>query len=343
MKKNLYHIDEIRFFIIHLILINHWQLNLYMAKTKVDVSLVNFFFELTSPSLSIISGYLFFYKTKEHFNFLKKLKARLNSLIVPYIFWTVTFFLVYYAMKEIFANFFHSTYWYGPVLSINFTNLIKVFVNPPLVNFWYLQNLILIIPFNFIIYYLLKNNLVFFVFFSSVIAVYAFNLFDPYFQPRFLPFYLLGCFLGYNEKYIPTIHLKKWTSLLTIVIIFLVGTTTTNIDYTSVWAIILKIAVVIFFLTAVYNLIDSNMNNGIVKYLQKNKPYSFFLFAINMFLFSLVQRFLLKIGIEPYLANKYFTLLFNIVSLAAVLWLALLIGKLLKSKVPGFYHFITGR
>ncbi|HXB44148.1 MAG TPA: acyltransferase family protein, partial [Puia sp.] len=160
MKKNLLHIDEIRFLIIHLILVNHWLTNIFITKKGLDTSLIDFTFEITSPVLSMISGYLFFYKTKEHFHYLKKLRARLHSLVIPYIVWTVAFFLIFFAMKEIFLIVFHTTYWFGPILSFNFTNLLSTFVNPPLINFWYLQNLILIIPFNFLFYYMLKNNYV---------------------------------------------------------------------------------------------------------------------------------------------------------------------------------------
>ncbi|HVM89736.1 MAG TPA: acyltransferase family protein [Puia sp.] len=343
MKRNLYHIDEVRFLIIHLILFNHWAINLFMARVKVDFSLVSFFFELTSPCLAIISGYLFFYRTKEKFDFLGKLRARVGSLIVPYVFWTITFFLAYYAMKEIFIRFFHATYWYGPVLSINLKNFVYVFKNPPLVNFWYLQNLVFIIPFNFIIYFFLKNKIAFIAVFLFIIAAYAFSWFGLFFQPRFLPFYLLGCFMGYHEVAVPKVPLNMWATGATIIISTAAAAETIHIQYTSIWAIVLKIVIATFFLVAVYNLIDAHIHSRIVKYLQKNKTYSFFLFAINMFLFGLVQRFMLKIGLEPFLINKYFTLLFNIVSFAAVLTLALSIGKLLKSKVPDFYHFITGR
>src|SRR5579871_65670 len=343
MKKNLYHIDEMRFLIIHLILVNHWLLNIYMSKSSIDTSLIDFWFELTSPSLSLISGYLFFYRTKEHFDFIKKIKARLHSLVIPYIFWTVTFFFVYFIMKETYLKVFHTTYWYGPILSINFTNFISVFANPPLINFWYLQNLILIIPFNFLIYYLLKNKYIFFAFFCLIIFVYSFHLLNIYFQPRFLPYYLLGCFLGYHEKYIPKIHFNKIATFASLPVLFFIAAETSHIEYEGVFQIIAKILIVLIFLIAIYNLLDSNMNSSIVTYLRDNKVYSFFLFAIHMFLYSIVQRSLLKIGLEQFLDNKYYALLFNILSFSLVLIIALNMARLLKSRFSNFYFFITGR
>jgi hypothetical protein len=314
-----------------------------MSKTPVDTKLIDFWLELTSPCLSLISGYLFFYKTKARFDFLKKLKSRLHSLVIPYIIWTVAFFLIFFAMKETYLKVFHTSYWYAPILSINVPNLISVFANPPLINFWYLQNLILIIPFNYLIYYLLKNRFVFFGFFAFIICIYSFNLFNIYFQPRFLPYYLLGCFLGYHEIYVPKIHFNRVATLLIIPVLFFAATATSHIDYSGIIPIISKILIALVFIIGIYNLIDSNINSTVVVYLKNNKAYSFFLFAIHMFLFTLVQRCLMKLGLEQLLYNKYYALMFNILSYSIVLFLAILIARLLKSKSPKFYFFITGR
>jgi len=343
MKKNLQHIDEIRFLVIHMILVNHWLTNIYITKKGIDASLIDFTFEITSPLLSMISGYLFFYRTKEQFNFVIKLKARFHSLVIPYIVWTAAFFLIFFIMKEIYLHVFHTTYWYGPIVSINVSNLVSTFVNPPLINFWYLQNLILIIPFNFIFYYLLKNRYVFILFFIFVIAVYSFNWFNIYFQPRFLPYYLVGCFLGFNEKHLPAIKLSKIATVVLIPVLFFAATGTNHLDYANFFIILLKIVIALLFVICLFNMIDSNMNSWIVTYLRNNKGYSFFVFAIHMFLYSLVQRALLRIGLENFVYNKYYTLLFNLLSFSLVLAIALLMARFLKSRFSKFYYFITGR
>ncbi len=203
----------------------------------------------------------------------------MHSLIIPYIFWTLSFFLIFFLMKEIFMKVFHTTYWYGPVVPLSFSNLVSTFVNPPLVNFWYLQNLILIIPFNYFFYFMLKNGYAFVVFFLLVIAIYSFHLGDIYFQPRFLPYYLLGCFLGYHEKYIPKIHLNTVATLVLIPVLFIIGWKTAFFEYSNLFVIVLKIAIVLFFLITVYNMIDSHMNGWVVTYLKNNKAYSFFSFC----------------------------------------------------------------
>ena len=343
MKKNLLHIDEMRFFIIHLILVNHWLTNVFITHKPLDDSLIDFWFEITSPILSMISGYLFFFKTKEKFNYLKKLKARFHSLLIPYFVWTLAFFVIFFIMKEVYLKVFHTAYWYAPINAINLKNILSAIVNPPLINFWYLQNLILIIPFNFLIYYLLKNKYIFFVVLALVIAIYSFNWFNIYFQPRFLPYYLLGCFLGYNEKYLPTIKINRVITLMLIPVLFFIAKGTSSLEYDHYYSIVIKILLALIFVICLYNMIDSNMESWAVKYLRENKAYSFFLFAIHMFLFSLVQRALLKIGFDNILYNKYYSLGFELLSFTLVVAIALLMAKFLKTRFSKFYYFITGR
>ncbi|HEY4336473.1 MAG TPA: hypothetical protein VGM89_11260, partial [Puia sp.] len=79
------------------------------------------------------------------------------------------------------------------------------------------------------------------------------------------------------------------------------------------------------------------------KYLEKYKAYSFFLFAINMFLFAFVQRVILRLGAERYLHYELILVLFLLVSFTLVVVLALLIGGALKKRFNPFFLLITGR
>jgi hypothetical protein len=133
------------------------------------------------------------------------------------------------------------------------------------------------------------------------------------------------------------------TSLLLVLLLAYVCTASSDPSYSGLLTIIRKIVIVTFFLVSMFNLLDSNQQSWAFRYLQKFKDYSFFLFAINMFLFTVVQRTLLKLGMENHLANKYNALLFSIVSLLLVLVIALSMAHFLKKRFSKFYLFITGR
>jgi len=132
-------------------------------------------------------------------------------------------------------------------------------------------------------------------------------------------------------------------SLPLILMLAYLGTATSDVPYAGVLNILGKVAIVIFFLVSLYNLLDSNQQSRVFRYLQEFKDCSFFLFAIHMFLFTAVQRSLLRIGLESYQHNQFFVLGFNVVSLLIVLVLSLTMGRLLKKKLPKFFYFITGR
>jgi Acyltransferase family len=342
MKKNLQHIDQIRFLIIHLIIINHWMLTLALANVPYNHDALNFWFDQTSPTLAIISGYFFFYRSRENFPYLAKLKNRFHTLVVPYLIWSLSFFVIFIVIKDVYARIFHSTYWYSPEQALTFKTAFLNIIDPPLKNFWYLQSLVLILPFNFLIYYLLKNKYVFFTVLLAVLVIYTFNLADLWFQSRFLPYYLLGCYLGYNEQHIPKVPLSKTMTLILIPVT--VGITV----YTSYWAwmpalLPLRIIVTVLFLITVYNMLDSNQNSVMFRYLDRYKGYSFFLFAIHMFILNLVQRPLLRLGGGHYIRYDFGLGLFLITSLVAVLVITLYLAGFLKRRFSRFYFTITGR
>ena len=343
MKKNLLHIDEIRFLIIHIILINHWSINLAMVNVPYNRDAIYFWIDFTSPCLALISGYLFFFRSKQHFDFKKKVRSRFHSLIVPYVIWSVSFFLIYELLKTTFEHVFHTTYWYKPAQPFTFKSMFADLINPPLANFWYLQNLIFIIPFNFIIHFLLKNKYVFLTVLTAVIAIYSFHLTNLFFNVRFLPYYLIGCFLGYHEIKAPTIHINKVATFVLIPLLTAVAI------YTAPWhedifpILIVKIVLALFFLIVIYNMLDSNQNSVVFRYLQKYQAYSFFLFAINMFLFALVQRISFKLGAAQLLRYEVFLFGFLIASAVVVVIIAFTIAGFLKNRFSKFFYVVTGR
>ena len=351
MKKNLQHIDEIRFLIIHLILINHSVLSFALIRNKVDQTLIGFWFEFTSPILAMISGYLFFYGSENHFGFMEKVRRRIPSLIVPYVLWSLGFFVIYFLIKELAVNFFHYHQWYLELRPLTLQNALHSLIVPPLVNFWYLQNLILIIPFNIIFFYILKHRIASYVFFLGILFIFAYNPFSIYFQPRFLPFYLMGCYFGYHEVLLPKyeaiiefvrVRTRVLASVIWVPLILFISLETGFIEYEGILRILLKIGIVLFLLIFFYNILEADLNGRVFRYLKKYKPFSFFLFAIHTFIFSLVQRPLFKL-FENLFINKYFTLFFSLFTVVIVLMIALILGVFVKKKWPRFFGMITGR
>jgi hypothetical protein len=339
----LQHINEIRFLIIHVILVNHWSLNLFLLNVPYNHKISDIFVDLTSPVLAMISGYLFFYRTHDKFDYTRKLKSRFHSLVVPYLFWSLSFFVIYIVLKDLYSRIFHQTFWYGAEESLSFRNMLDSVIHPPLKNFWYLKDLILVAPFSIVIYYLLKNRYIYITVLALIICCYMFNWTPLLFDARFLPYYMLGAYFGYHERSFPRIPISKAATWLLLPVLLIVSI------FSSYWkddvfpVLALKMGVYTLYVITIYNLLDSNQDSVVFRYLNKYQAYSFFLFAANVFLFSLVQRPLLVLGARKYLHYELFLFLFLILSMAAVVFIGILIARFLNRRFNRFYVTITGR
>ncbi len=162
---------------------------------------------------------------------------------------------------------------------------------------------------------------------------------------------MMGCYFGYHKMHLPKfntpVRIPKFQSnvLLSVVwipLILFISLETGFIEYSGMLLVLLKIAVVLFLLICMYNLLDASPNGVVFRYLKKYKPYSFFLFAIHTFIFTLVQRPLFRL-VENEFYNKYFTLGFSLFTVVIVLVISLALGVLIRKRWPGFFGLITGR
>ena len=107
------------------------------------------------PLYFIISGYLFFKNyTSVKESYLKKLKSRTRSLIVPYLIWAFISALFMYVLS--FINVFSQT----AIVQESVTNgplcLLSSFINPPAFQLWYVQQLIIFTLISPLFYLLIK-------------------------------------------------------------------------------------------------------------------------------------------------------------------------------------------
>jgi hypothetical protein len=199
-------IDQLRLLAICAVVINH------LGATKL-ITKLNGLSDATSPILAIISGFLLFRHLDSYPRLVHKIRQRLTTLFLPYLVWTIIYFVVNQGVKELII-------FYDPTYSILFNYrffswsfqeyFFKFFLAPNPVSFWYLQNLIVILPFTFILKGLLRSR------YSLVplllLVFYAYVLKLPvYFSDRFLPFFILGLWLGLH--YPEGLKQRTWSTL----------------------------------------------------------------------------------------------------------------------------------
>ena len=137
---------------------------------------------LAVPMFFIISSFLFFYDMKE-FDTQKwcvKLKKRIKTLLMPYLFWNLCYLLFMLIVQLSFPN----IVWERKLIyNYSFFELINSFWNfggmyygmPILYSFWFIRNLMVLNLFAPIFYFLLKKTPV-----ISIVICLIFFIFNPF-------------------------------------------------------------------------------------------------------------------------------------------------------------------
>ena len=199
-------IDQLRFLAICAVVINH------LAATKVlpDLPYLSY---ATSPILAIISGFLLFRHLDSFPRLVHKIRGRLLTLFVPYVVWTIIYFVFSGGVKKLIILYApsYSVYINTPFQGWSFKEyFFKFFLLPNPGAFWYLQNLMLILPFALILKGLLRSRYSLVPLLALVFSFYLLKL-PLYFQDRFLPFFILGLWLGLHHPNGP--KQRTWSTL----------------------------------------------------------------------------------------------------------------------------------
>ena len=116
--------------------------------------------EFRVPTFFLLSGYFFFKKEANEFklsNYKTKLKKRIHTLLIPYIIWCILALILYIIFYYIKYNSFPFTNITSLITCFFFHNGTIIFpfpINGPL---WYIRDLIILVIFSPIIFFILNN------------------------------------------------------------------------------------------------------------------------------------------------------------------------------------------
>ncbi len=219
-------IDFLRFPLIVGVVFIHTDFSHIVLAGAKQFSLVNFpiftrvfflfskiIFEVCVPLFFFISGFLFFYRT-EGFSaqiYLKKLKNRVRSLLIPYIFWNLVVLLFLFIAQ----TFLRGSLVSGvnkPIVSYSVLDWIWSFwdtskVNPHLektlpVNspFWFIRDLMVLVVFSPVVYLMVKKLGVYALAFLGLIWLYAPYFYLPGLSTVSLFFFATGAYFSIYKK-----------------------------------------------------------------------------------------------------------------------------------------------
>ena len=301
--------------------------------------------ELAVPLFFIISGYYFFYnKNSEKCIFDKeiyvsKLKKRIKTLLIPYIFWNVVTLILFVLDGRIAIHNLSD-----PLCLLNMFFYGKNSIYPVAVPFWFVRDLMYMVVISPIIYFLVKK--------SGLITMLLFCIFwlspfhSGYFPKVALFFFCLGAFFSINGRNIvKDLSILPKIPLFVVLIMLIISNLLINRNPMDTVHSAINIPCVhnIFIfvgLVSTVMIISKMLRVGKIRNGNKGlASASFFLFAIHPFAFSIIFR-PLTLKIFPH--NDFTFLIIYLFSVSCVAIISVRVYKLLKLYFPKFASIITG-
>lgn len=288
------------------------------------------------PFFFAISGYLFYYNIDYRDNsIILKIRKRIKTLVLPYIFWNILFelfFFVLYIIPQA-QKFVNSNIIERLRDQSLWDSFVMIFWEPAGFHLWFLRDLILIVALTPLLYFFLKRIPLIFVLFSFLICfILEYNFLKS------IAWFLLGAFWNfitikknlYDNKYIIFISLILFLYYLVIcVLIGLEISVSHNFRFTALISGVISIWLIFDFLPP---------KALLFKVINYCSAYSFFIYCFHeptLNIFKKLPVFFLS-GSSILYITSYLLVPFIMSGFAIVL------GSLLKNKFSPIYNILTG-
>lgn len=149
------------------------------------------------PCFFLLSGILF-YRNAEFKNIGRKLKGRMKSLCIPYVFWNAAFFAIYAILSRIDGI---SNYLNIKLVGIGPYDIFHAIIKADFTPLWFVKNLIVYSILSPIILVTLykKNKVINMILYLIMIAIAVGSKSKYGSAIYWMPVYYMGCYIGYNK------------------------------------------------------------------------------------------------------------------------------------------------
>ncbi len=296
---------------------------------------------IASPLFFIISGYLFFANiTGKVSDFISKFNKRVKTLVIPFLFWSLTGLVVYWVLQMLpFSDVFFTK------LPLNEYSISKLFhtliLNPIPYQLWYVRDLTLFVILSPLLFILIRRVRFTMLFICLVLWLIDFNFII--FRSQSFFFFISGAILGthYKELTLQRGPWKSWPLFSLWLVLFLIKTTLifkgfqNSIILTQLHkaGIISGILAVNFMYDNIYDRIESDIYK-----MRHIFVYTFFIFAAHEPLLIIIKKMLF------YLLNSSSVSAFFIYFMAPLITISLCLisAVLIRSYAPRLYGVMTG-
>lgn len=296
------------------------------------------------PIFFCISGYLFFLKFNGGVDeFILKYQKRAKSIVLPYLFWSIwsLFFFFILQLLPQSKNFFTNE------LVINYS-LVKfldsVFINPFAYQLWFLRDLIVLVLFSPVIFYLIK-------YFRIIPIVLFFIIYLGLLKVDFVIFTTASIFYFSIGAYFAIVknnsllkirnHKYNWIFFVFWVCIVFLKTILFryNVEPPVLLSWLYKINQLIGMI-AVWSLYDIIMTNRTKpnRIMYSLSSFSFFIYAFHEPTQTLVKKAIFYIADQ----SEMIAMINYFLAPITTIMISIVVGKFIKQIAPKVYGFITG-
>ncbi len=290
----------------------------------------NIIARIAVPLFFVCSGFLFFYKTSDFsFNtYLNKLKKRIKSLLIPYLIWNTLFIVAFNIISGGFV--IGEGFGWKDWLRVFGGNCFHHPSNYPL---WFIGDLMWVILFTPIIYWLTKRLRIFFPLILGVLWLINSNI---CWKTEAFFFFCLGAFFSINKKCFTDL-VKSHTLVLGLIYILFVIATFCAKDY-AFWIYLRRLSVVIG-MGFVVSLVAKFVENEKWKENKFLTAGSFFLYLHHAILLPLYKNILF--AIIPPTSDLRMTVLYFLWAILTII-IGLGLYYILKRLIPKTTSFLMG-
>ena len=270
------------------------------------------------PVFFIISGYLLFLKVEKYDKaiYISKLRKRLHGLVIPYVSW-ILLFVLWILMFKLGGILLYDKPWMGIVDYFKENGYLHMFWDssvwgeretwlgvkahnsgPVLLPFWYMRDLIMMVIFSPVCYWLIKNIKL--VFIAFLFTIYVLDIRISYMSESFVDaslFFSLGAYFAIMKQDFTDVLWKWRYAIVPLAVILMAMQTYTGSamgDRVSrmihPWLVIFQSAALIIVASAMCR------HQGLYRWNKKLAGTSFFIYALHPFILGYVIAFINKVA-----------------------------------------------
>lgn len=293
---------------------------------------------LAVPLFFFISGFLFFYRTEFSMKaYGQKLKKRVRTLLIPYLFWNAAALMAFVLTQYFMPSLTSGTKI--PIADYGLSDYLNSFwTEPASPQFWFIRDLMVIVLFTPLLYYLLKFGKAYVVAALGVLWVLESQTDVQHSATFAFFFFSFGAWFSINKRNF-TIYFSSIRKLLTFIYPVLIAASTLlwffSIDDLQIVHNIGIIAGLMF----VVSWSAHGINTGKIRANGFLADCSFFIYAYHYLPAFFVVKCYLKL-LRP--ASELAMLAGYLLIPVIIICLGIVIYAILKRYLPTFTSFITG-